>query len=84
MNIDALSRRFADAAADLGDALLARLQQQDATLATKVAQSVRAGERLQLRMEFGTVETSITLVVVDDYERAKRVMTIPGVNPRKH
>jgi hypothetical protein len=81
MNFDDISARFADAAVDLSDALVQRLEGEDPNLTAKVAQALQRGERLVLSMEFDQVAPVIRLATLDDYGTRKEVMHVAGVTP---
>lgn len=76
MEIDALSRRFADAAADLSNALVEQLNHEDPALTAKVAQALDHGERLVLSIEFDQARPMIRLATLDDYGTRKEVMHV--------
>lgn len=82
--IDRAARAFTDASVALADALLAKLQAEAPDIAAKAAQSLQQGERMQLLLEFHPEAPSIVWQVLDDYERPKRLMTIPGQMPSRH
>lgn len=82
--IDRAARAFTDASVALADTLLAKLQADAPDIAAKAAQSLQQGERMQLLLEFHPDAPSIVWQVLDDYERPKRLMTIPGRMPSKH
>lgn len=82
--IDRAARVFTDASVALADALLAKLQADAPDIAAKAAQSLQHGERMQLLLEFHPDAPSIVWQVLDDYERPKRLMTIPGLMPSRH
>lgn len=82
--IDRTARAFAEAATALADALLAKLQLEAPDIAAKAAQALQRGGRLQLVLEFHPDEPAIVWQVVDDYERPKRLMAIPGRMPARH
>lgn len=82
--IDRAARAFTDASVALADALLAKLQAEAPDIAAKAAQSLQQGERMQLLLEFHPEAPAIVWQVLDDYERPKRLMTIPGQMPSRH
>ena len=82
--IDRAARAFTDASVALADALLTKLQAEAPDIATKAAQALQQGERMQLLLEFHPEAPSIVWQVLDDYERPKRLMTIPGRMPSRH
>lgn len=82
--IDTAARAFVEAATSLADALLEKLQAEAPDIAAKAAQCLLAGERMQLLIEFHPERPSIAWVMVDDYERHKRLITIPATMPVKH
>lgn len=82
--IDAAARAFVEAATTLADALLEKLQAEAPDIAAKAAQALQHGERMQLALEFDPQEPRIVWATVDDYDRPKRLMTIPGRMPRSH
>lgn len=82
--IDAAARTFVEAATTLADALLGRLQAEAPDIAAKAAQALQHGERMQLALEFDPQEPRIVWMTLDDYDRPKRLMTIPGRMPRSH
>lgn len=83
-DIDAAARAYVEAATVLADTMLAKLQAEAPDIAAKAAQSLQAGERMQLLLEFHPESPSIVWQVVDDYEKPKRLMTIPSRMPRRH
>lgn len=82
--IDRAARAFVDAAAALGEALLAKLQAEAPDIAAKAAQALQSGERMQLAMQFDPVNPLIVWQFLDDYERPKPLMTLPGQMPSRH
>ena len=83
--IDRAARAFTEASVALADALLAKLQAEAPDIAAKAAQALQQGERMQLLLEFHPEAPAIVWqVVLDDYERPKRLMTIPGQMPSRH
>ena len=83
-DIDRAARAFTEASVALADALLAKLQAEAPDIAAKAAQALQQGERMQLLLEFHPEAPSIVWQVLDDYERPKRLMTIPGQMPSRH
>ena len=82
--IDRAARAFTEASVALADALLAKLQAEAPDIAAKACQSLQQGERMQLLLAFHPQAPSIVWQVLDDYERPKRLMTIPGQMPSRH
>lgn len=83
-DVDRAARAYIAAAVALADALLAKLQAEAPDIAAKAAQALQQGERMQLLLEFHPSAPSIVWQVLDDYERPKRLMTIPGQLPSRH
>ncbi|MGY0634391.1 hypothetical protein [Luteimonas sp. A478] len=82
--IDAAAQAYVEAATTLADALLEKLQAEAPDIAAKAAQALQHGERMQLALEFDPESPRIVWQVLDDYEKPKRLMTIPGRMPRGH
>ncbi|MEN5394261.1 hypothetical protein [Stenotrophomonas sp. TWI377] len=76
--IASTAQAFNAAAAELADAMLAKLQQQDPVIAAKVAQVLQSGERMVLSWEMNPAAPSIWWATIDEYQQMKRIMTIPG------
>lgn len=79
-DIETLTRTFSHAASDLGVALTDRLKNEDPVMHAKVEQAVASGERLVISLEFSDTP-AIKLQTLDDYERAKLVMTVHARMP---
>lgn len=81
--IDQAARAYIAAATDLADAMLAKLQREAPDIAAKANQQLERGERLQLVLEFSPDNPRIVWQTVDDYEKPKRLMCIPGRMPTR-
>lgn len=84
VEMDKLTKTFVDAAHALADAMVAELGAKDPALAAKVAHALQHGERLTLGLEFALEESAIRLGTLDDYQRVKSIMSIPGKGPVRH
>jgi len=74
--IDTMTRTFAAAGVDLGEAMLAQLAQTSQGLHAKVVEAVQQGSRLVVGLEFEGGSCTVRLLTIDDYQRVKRVMSI--------
>lgn len=83
-DIDTAARAYVEAATALADTLLAKLEVTAPDIAARAAQALQAGERMQLLLEFHLESPSIVWQIVDDYEKPKRLMTVPSRMPRRH
>ena len=81
--IDAAARKFAESAHELADLMLAKLEAEAPDIAAKAAQALQAGERMQLLLEIDPYRPVIVWQLKDDYERPKRLMTIPSKAPTR-
>lgn len=82
--IDTAARSYVEAAVALADALLEKLQEEAPDIAAKAEQALQYGERMQLALEFDPENPRIVWQVLNDYEKPRRLMTIPGRMPRGH
>lgn len=76
--IDRAARAFNAAAAELAQAMLAKLETEQPELATQVAAALGNGERLLLALEMHPAMPAIWWSTIDDYQQMKRIMTIPA------
>lgn len=82
--IDGKARGFVDAAYELADEMLGKLQDEAPHLAEQAARALMHGQRMQLVLDFHPVNPSIAWQLVDDYEKPSPIMTIPGHAPSRH
>ncbi|KAF1704035.1 hypothetical protein [Pseudoxanthomonas suwonensis] len=75
--IDRAARAFNEAASELALAMLGKLEKDEPELAAKVAQALERGERMVVALEMDPARPSIWWASVDDYEKFRRIMTIP-------
>ncbi len=76
--IDRAARAFNAAAAELAQAMLAKLDTEQPELALQVAAALGNGERLLLALEMHPAMPAIWWATIDDYQQMKRIMTIPA------
>lgn len=82
--IDAAARAYVEAATALADLLLAKLQAEAPDIAAKAGQALGHGERMQLVLEFDPGAPRIIWQVLNDYEKPRALMTLPGRPPKAH
>lgn len=77
-DIESAAHAFAEAGRALGELMLTRLEADAPETAAKAQQAIQAGERMQIVLELDIGAPMIVWQVVDDYDRPKRLMSMPA------